>query len=75
MPVNQSPIGAQGRVTSTGGISPGRTGEVMVSIRGGVEAFLARDADDGTIAPYTEIVVIDYVPPRLVLVTPLSQES
>jgi hypothetical protein len=47
----------------------------MVAIRGGVEAFLARDADDGTIAPYTEIVVVDYVPPRLVLVTPLSQET
>jgi hypothetical protein len=47
----------------------------MVSIRGGVEAFLARDADNGTIAPYTAIVVVDYVPPRLVLVTPLNQES
>jgi hypothetical protein len=47
----------------------------MVSIRGGVEAFLARDADNGTIDPYTEIVVVDYVPPRLVVVTPLNQES
>lgn len=75
MPTKQSPLGCHGRVTSTGGIAPGRTGEVMVSIRGGVEAFLARDADDGTIAPYTEIVVVDYVPPRLVLVTPLTQES
>ena len=75
LPIKQSPLGAHGRVTSTGGIAPGRTGEVMVSIRGGVEAFLARDADNGTIAPYTEIVVVDYVPPRLVLVTPLNQES
>jgi hypothetical protein len=47
----------------------------MVAIRGGVEAFLARDADGGEIAPYTEIVVVDYQPPRLVLVTPLNEES
>ena len=56
-------------------IGPGRTGEVMVAIRGGVEAFLARDADGGAIEPYTEIVVVDYEPPRLVLVTPLTEES
>jgi len=68
-------MGCHGRVTSTGGITPGRTGEVMVAIRGGVEAFLARDADNGTIAPYEEIVVVNYVPPRLVVVTPLNQES
>jgi hypothetical protein len=69
-----SPVGCNGRITSTGGIGPGRTGEVMVAIRGGVEAFLARDVDGGTIEPYTEVVVIDYQPPRLVLVTPLDQE-
>ena len=68
-------MGCQGRVTSTGGIAPGRTGEVMVAIRGGVEAFLARDVDGGEIAPYTEVVVVEYQPPRLVLVTPLNEES
>ena len=68
-------MGSKGRVTSTGGILPGRTGEVMVAIRGGVEAFLARDADGGEIRPYTEVVVIEYLPPRLVLVTPLNEES
>ena len=47
----------------------------MVSIRGGVESFYARDADGGTIEPYTEVVVIDYEPPRTVLVTPLPEES
>jgi hypothetical protein len=73
--MNQSPVGCHGRVTSTGGITPGRTGEVMVAIRGGVEAFLARDANGGEIRPYTEVVVIDYVPPRTVLVTPLQEES
>jgi hypothetical protein len=50
-------------------------GEVMVSIRGGVEAFYARDVDGGTIEPYTEVVVVDYEPPRNVLVTPLPEES
>ena len=45
----------------------------MVAIRGGVEAFLARDVDGGAIAPYTEVVVVDYQPPRLVLVTPLTR--
>jgi hypothetical protein len=68
-------VGCHGRVTSTGGIRPGRTGEVMVAIRGGVEAFLARDADGGEISPYTAVVVIEYQPPRLVLVTPLNEES
>jgi hypothetical protein len=47
-------------VTSTGEIRTGRTGEVMVAIRGGVEAFLARDVDGGK--------VIEYQPPRVVLV-------
>jgi hypothetical protein len=47
----------------------------MVAIRGGVEAFLARDSNGGAIEPYTEVVVIEYQPPRLVLVTPLTQET
>jgi hypothetical protein len=75
MSVEASPIGCRGRVTSTGGIRPGRTGEVMVAIRGGVEAFLAQDVDGGTVAPYTEIVVVDYRPPRLVIVSPLTEEA
>ena len=68
-------MGCLGRVTSTGGITPGRTGEVMVAIRGGVEAFLARDSNGGSIEPYTEVVVVEYHPPRLVLVTPLTEET
>ncbi len=74
MSVHSSPVGCRGRVTSAGGIRPGRLGEVMVAIRGGVEAFLAKDADGGTIDPYTEVVVVDYEPPRTVLVTPLPEE-
>jgi hypothetical protein len=75
MSVEASPIGCRGRVTSTGGIRPGRTGEVMVAIRGGVEAFLAQDIDGGAVAPYTEVVVVDYRPPRLVIVSPLAEEA
>ena len=73
MPSSTSPIGCSGRVTSTGAIRPGQLGEVMVAIRGGVEAFLARDADGGSNAPYDEVVVVDYEPPRTVLVTRLYE--
>jgi hypothetical protein len=75
MSAGTSPIGCRGRVTSTGAIQAGRTGEVMVSIRGGVEAFLARDVDGGSIAAYTEVVVVDYEPPRLVLVSRIYPEE
>ena len=69
MSADASPIGCFGRVTAAGAISPGRLGEVMISIRGGVEAFLATDVDGGSIDPYEEIVVVEYEPPRIVLVT------
>jgi hypothetical protein len=47
MSAGASPIGRRGRITSTGAIQPGRTGEVMVSSRGGVEAFLASASLNG----------------------------
>ena len=75
MSASTSPVGCMGRVTSAGAIRPGRLGEVMVSIRGGVEAFLARDVDGGAIEPYEEIVVVDYEPPRTVLVTRLYERT
>jgi hypothetical protein len=75
MSAGESPIGARGRVTSSGGIRPGMTGEVLVHIRGGSEHFMARDADHGSIAPHTEVVVVDYLPPRVVIVSPLPEES
>jgi len=71
VPASDSPVGCYGRVTASGAIRPGRVGEVMVSIRGGVEAFLARDADGGSIDAYEEIAVVDYTPPREVVVTRL----
>ena len=75
MSASRSPVGCMGRVTAAGAIRPGRLGEVMVAIRGGVEAFLARDVDGGSIEPYEEIVVVDYDPPRTVLVTRLYDQS
>jgi hypothetical protein len=79
MSASASPVGCYGRVTSAGAIRPEHLGEVMVAIRGGVEAFLARDVDGGSIDPYEEVVVVDYEPPRTVLVTrspvPREQES
>ena len=47
----------------------------MIAIRGGVEAFLARDVDNGEIPPYTPVVVVDYTAPRFVLVSPLTEET
>ena len=62
-------VGKEGRVTGT--IAPGRIGEVMVSVRGGTEHFHAYAADAGdTIDRGTRIVVVDYLPPRTVVVTP-----
>jgi hypothetical protein len=73
--VSGDPIGCHGRVTASGAIAPDRTGEVMVAMDGGVQAFMARDADGGAIAPYTEIVVVDRVASRTVLVTRLYPEG
>ena len=66
MPDHQM-VGKIGRVTGT--ISPGKLGEVMVSVRGGTEAFHAYASDaDETIAPGSRIVVVEYYPPRTVVV-------
>ena len=54
----------------TGTIAPGRLGEVMVQVRGGSEAFHAYAADnDETIPVGSRIVVVEYYPPRTVVVT------
>ena len=60
-------VGKIGRVTGT--VAPGEIGEVMVSIRGGSEAFHAYASDtDETLAPGTRIVIVEYYPPRTVVV-------
>ena len=71
MSANASPVGCVGRITATGAVRPGRLGEVMLAIRGGVEAFFAKDADGGEIGPYEPVVVVEYEPPRTVVVTRL----
>lgn len=63
-------VGKVGRVT--GRIAPGVLGEVMVSVRGGTEHFHAYAADNDTIIDKgTSIVVVEYFPPRTVVVTPM----
>jgi hypothetical protein len=65
-------IGRQGRVT--GRIGPGLVGEVMLTVRGGSEAFYAYAADPGTtIDVGTLVLVVEYDAPRTVLVTPLNR--
>lgn len=60
-------VGRIGRVTGT--VGPGRVGEVMVPIRGGTEAFHARADGDALLPVGARIVVLEYHPPRSVLVT------
>lgn len=63
-------VGKIGRVTGT--IAPSRLGEVMLSVRGGTEHFNAYSSEaDDTIKPGTRVVVVEYFPPRTVVVTPM----
>ena len=65
---DQQVVGKTGRVT--GRIGPERLGEVMIPIRGGTEAFHAYAADGDDVLPTgTRIVVVEYLPPRTVIVT------
>jgi hypothetical protein len=72
---SESPVGLTGRVSRQGAIRPGRVGEVLIPIRGGVEAFLARDADGGEIGADEEIVVVERIAAREVLVTRLYEQE
>jgi hypothetical protein len=61
-------VGKIGRVT--GRVGPGQIGEVMIPVRGGTEAFHAYAADtDDVLLTGTRIVVVEYMPPRTVIVT------
>jgi hypothetical protein len=61
-------VGKIGRVT--GNIKPGALGEVMVPVRGGTEAFNAYAAEGEDVIPTgTRVVVVEYYPPRTVVVT------
>lgn len=61
-------IGSRGRVT--GRVGPGLVGEVMISIRGGVEAFYAYGAEpDEVLESGQQVLVVDFEPPRTVYVS------
>ena len=61
-------VGKMGRVSSA--IKPKVVGEVMVPVRGGTEHFHAYAADDDDhIEKGARIVVVEYHPPRTVIVT------
>jgi len=67
---DQRMVGKVGRVT--GAIGPGHIGEVMVAVRGGSEAFNAYSADpEESIGRGTRVVVVEYFPPRTVVVSPM----
>ncbi len=56
-------IGKVGRVT--GRIGPGLVGEIMVAVRGGVEAFYAYPAGgEDVIEPGRQVLIVDFHPPR-----------
>lgn len=64
----QGPLGAMGSVTVP--IPAGGMGEVLVSVRGGSEAFAAWA--DEPIAKNARVVVVECTSARSVVVTPLS---
>lgn len=62
-------VGKTGRVTGT--IGPGLVGEVMIPVRGGVEAFYAYPTiPDDRIETGSIVVVVEYHAPRTVFVAP-----
>ncbi len=69
--VDENVVGKYGRVTGT--IASGTVGEVMLAVRGGVEAFYAYPVEGGEeIEVGAQVVVLEYEPPRTVVVTRLS---
>lgn len=61
-------VGKMGRVS--GRIAPQKLGEVMIPVRGGTEHFHAYAADrDDELEIGARVVVVEYHPPRTVVVT------
>lgn len=60
-------VGKVGRVTAA--IAPGKVGEVMVPVRGSSEAFLARTDGSDTLPVGSRVVVLEYLPPRTIVVS------
>jgi hypothetical protein len=63
-------IGKEGIVT--GKVAPDTIGEVLLRVRGSSEPFLAHPAEGETIPPNWRVVVLEYWPPRTVVVSPIS---
>ena len=64
----QTPLHRTGRVI--GRVGDGRTGEVMLAIRGGSETFYAYPLFNGETFNIGDMVLVaEYLPPRTVLVT------
>ena len=66
---DQKLIGKTGRVS--GRVEPGRIGEVMLPVRGGTEAYHAYGVGDDVISTGTRVLVVEVLPPRTVVVTPV----
>lgn len=65
--MDHSMVGKVGRVT--GAVKPGSLGEVMVPVRGGVEAFNAiSESGHDHFALGSRVRVVEYLPPRTVVV-------
>ena len=67
---DQRVVGKIGRVT--GAVEPGKLGEVIIPVRGSSEAFLARCDSNQSIPVGKRVVVLEYLPPRTVIVEPES---
>lgn len=65
---DQKVVGKIGRVT--GAVRPGHVGEVIIPVRGSSEAFLARSDHDEPIPVGKRVIVLEYLPPRTVIVSP-----
>jgi hypothetical protein len=63
-------IGKTGRVT--GRVGPGLVGEVMLPVRGGVEAFYAYPYSGEAIDIGTRVIVMDFESPRDAYVSPFT---
>jgi hypothetical protein len=68
---DQPVVGLVGRVSGT--VGPGLTGEVILSIRGGSEAFNAYPyIGTDTLPLGTLVTVVEYAEPRIVYVAPAN---
>ncbi len=63
-------VGKVGRVTGT--VAPGQVGEVMLPTSGGSDTFHAYAGDRAQTLPVgTRVLVLEYFPPRTVVVEPV----